>query len=349
MQAVADYWQRQMRKVIYLGSAALGAAVLILIFTQLAATNVADENVAAKSPAGTKNFSNTSSASGANKQTASSQTVVASRAAIPSGAPRLELPETGVPLASVYRQLKEAADAGEVHAACRLGFELNRCRTLKAYEVGLRALRSRLATETADGKDAPKSLVDLTARTAAGYQTRVQLCAGFADDESQRAWQYMARAAEAGHVPSMIAFVVGKTGLDMQDPSATAEGWLHYRERAPILLTQALERGVPELVEFAAASYGKKDVVNGIVLYDPIRALSLYSALQSVAAGKYRERVDTNIALLMENAALTNADVERASVAAAPLVSVITKNNPGLIETIGARSMDDTGRFCGKD
>lgn len=138
-----------------------------------------------------------------------SSSLNARRATIPaSGTPiHIRIPEN-TPVATVLKELRSAADAGDSRAACRVGIELARC---------LRIGSKSSAAERA-------------------------LCEGVTSDDANQAWKYLLQAAATGNVAAMSRYA-RDPGLTTTNPADSAEGWLTYKQNAPTFLNQAVQGG----------------------------------------------------------------------------------------------------------
>ena len=183
------------------------------------------------------------------------------------------------PLAPRLAQSRAAADAGDAGAACRLAFDLDRCRLVPEHEhlaVRLGAdldANSKAPLPDAERIDALRSNLDSVIAQLAADRA---FCAGVGTDSANSAWRYLLRAAQAGDVPSMTRFAV-LPPLDEQDTGTDPEGWRAYRENAVPFLETAAQRGdVDALSILAACVSGSCTLPGGVTLpRDPARAATL--------------------------------------------------------------------------
>ena len=151
-------------------------------------------------------------------------TTAANDARPPRTAASTPLPPIDTPVALVLQTLKPLADAGDVHAACRLGFEKMRCARVRAYR------------KVARGDPQSESMQRL-ARDE-------KLCENVSGAESRDAWRYVWQAAAGGNLAAIGKFVrdppLQPSDVDLPE---YAEGWRLYRENAPTLSARAIEGG----------------------------------------------------------------------------------------------------------
>jgi hypothetical protein len=182
-------------------------------------------------------------APGANASAAAQKIVRSDSNLAPDSVPLLPPPDT--PVRDVLAQLQSAASLGEPHAACRVGMELVKCRSID----GLQKLY-----DAADVSSPPDSRQAIDARqlqeSVADEIGRLRsLCDGVGRSQTSEGWRYLLSAASAGSVAAMSQFVRAP-GLDLSNPAADAEGWLAYRDNAPRYLARAIAAGDPMSVYF---------------------------------------------------------------------------------------------------
>jgi hypothetical protein len=237
------------------------------------------------------------------------------------------------------------ADGGEARAACRLGYELDRCRQLPLFASAAKNFEGQLAKAKAEGR------VDQVALRMAGntqrlYAAASKACAGFPPDETNKGWEYMLAAAQQGHGPAIMNFVAGKMGLDWFNPANTAEGWIAYKELAGPLLQQALDKGMPEAYEFAALSHARPDAAQRVVSFDPVRSVAIYTALRNLATDDYKVKLNSGINHFVEQANLSSADLAKADADAVSISAQLAKRSTGPID---GTTPEDVGSYCERD
>ena len=114
------------------------------------------------------------------------------------------LPPLDTPLKDSYASLKERADAGEPAASCRLSFELNRCHQLGNARSIAEKMVNKEASKTSSDSTVPTSLMEVSDL----IKRDEKVCDSIASATTKDAWRYLLKAAQAGHVPSMVRFAV---------------------------------------------------------------------------------------------------------------------------------------------
>lgn len=151
------------------------------------------------------------------------------------------LPNPSARLVDIYQALDERAKSGDLRAACRLASDMYRCRFLPQLSAVLDTEITRAAGAQA-GSDleasASSRIDDLRQRMASSEQ----ICAGMDARISMKAWEYLLRAANQGHVDSMLHFAI-QPPLDEAAFLNDQEGWAAYRDHAVPLLERAAASG----------------------------------------------------------------------------------------------------------
>jgi hypothetical protein len=149
-----------------------------------------------------------------------------------------------VPVRDLIDRLDARARSGDVVAACRLASELRRCREIRHWrEDDVRMAIDMLAYQDLSAQQTAEASAALAA--AQEYNRRVRAnCAGLTKEDLRRAPRYAFMAAQAGHVPSMLAF--GEAlGVGGEELVADPELYALYRESAWPMFRDALEAGHP--------------------------------------------------------------------------------------------------------
>ncbi|MBX9900989.1 MAG: hypothetical protein K2Y28_09425 [Burkholderiaceae bacterium] len=140
------------------------------------------------------------------------------------------LPPRNLKLVNVVGELKRLADEGNYYASCRLGFELGRCQFLDEGRKNLSKLKVQL--EKLPEGSAEWHEVKKVVENVAGTQNRNEaLCEGFKNEEHLEAWQYIFRAALAGHTQSQVVFAISPLWdpEDLNDNLDALRAFLTYR------------------------------------------------------------------------------------------------------------------------
>lgn len=252
------------------------------------------------------------------------------------------LPPVNTRLIDVYPRLKQMAEAGNTQAGCRLGYELDRCRQLKHMEAAVKNLSAQLTKVRSEGKTGT-SLANRLEQVQRLYADAARACSDFPEEDTYKGWEYILFAAERGHGPSIMNFVVSKMGLDWTSPVNTAQGWVAYKESAPRLLQLAMEMGIPKAYEFAAASHASPDPPHRVLPFDPLRAVTIYKALRMVASDSYKAKLDSDISYFATTANLSGADLAKAEAEAATISARIAQRANGSYDGNEAR---DFAKYC---
>ena len=184
-------------------------------------------------------------------------------------------------LEDVVGALRAAADRGDARAQCRLAFELHRCAQLPSLRkrveqhVGMAARASGGSADERDNAEDVRHLQAIIERDTA-------ICEGVSVANMPHAWQYVARAAKSGHVPSILRFVL-QPPLDEKEFGKDLAGWQAYRQSAGPLLVQAAERGDPTAVYHLFLAYSGFPMPGGTPILAPDDERALTYAIVSQA------------------------------------------------------------------
>jgi hypothetical protein len=255
------------------------------------------------------------------------------------------LPPLNTTLTLIYSDLQDLAQNGNKAAACRLAYELARCRRLPELE-------RRLANYT---RQAESSLVGSPVRDDALWGAGVikaeieggrMACPGFPAQETQNAWRYEFAAAQAGHEASIIRFATGAT-LDSYNFLADVEGWVAHRAYGPSLLQQAADIGNPQA--YLQLGFLTARPVWGVqqLPKDPISTVAYWTALTRVATPEYRNRLQAEIQGVIQRNNLSAADLAQASAKADRLTARLNQRGASGVDfSRGLLGPDDAGKHC---
>jgi hypothetical protein len=219
-------------------------------------------------------------------------------AGAPAGAPgAMPLPPRDAPLAGVLADLEQRARGGDARAACRLAADLSRCALLPRRRE-FRAMVDPLRDNGERGgrrADAVDWQIDATARLDVALEGDERLCEGITREQSRRSIEWLHRAAQAGHVPSMAAFGSGSW-------MSTEPGFIHQPELvaafardAGRMASAALDAGDRSLLLPLGLAYAGRGLLVGplaeVVEPDPAKARALLVlAIESPDAAPSRGR-----------------------------------------------------------
>ena len=215
---------------------------------------------------------------------AGSSSTTASRE--PRDAPaHVVLPPPGTPLAVVFDELAEAADAGHTPSACRLAWDLARCAHLPAMASLPQMLLDRAAEADGGSRDEAAGIARL-ARVEDLVGQDQAVCAGLSTERREEAPHRMYQAAKLGHAPSMARFALWPPfgeSLTFDD----ADLALAHRRHAMDFLRKSAARGEPTGLWglFITCHSGEIRTLHGTVEVgqDPVCALATASALRRFA------------------------------------------------------------------
>jgi hypothetical protein len=245
------------------------------------------------------------------------------------------LPPLNTPLAAVLQDLKVRAARGETNAACRLAFELDRCRTARRLQRSVANYRS-LAEQPGIGSELQKRYGATAEREQARLAETQRLCDGVPREEGADAWRYLLQAARAGHGPSMVRFANRRTLWD-EEPMRILDGLIAFRSEGPALLQQAAEMGYPEAYEQLALSHLSGSNLGLAVPVDRVKGLAYYLALMRTGTPEEVARIQRMI------------DYAMARVLAEPLAGPLLKRNgPGTVDFTAGPFSGDNGSHCEK-
>lgn len=198
------------------------------------------------------------------------------------------LPPAGAPIADVADTLQSRADAGDGHAACRLGIELLRCRHVGPYfEYAMQEVEKRVQELRTRGDTAGAEA--LVARKLRALEVH-EACRGLDPTLVARAHHYIRQAALAGEPEAMLRYASGESlGLVGNFNRLRSPDFEHWRREAPALLEQALAAGRPEAVPLLSEAYRPTDeattsIIGWLVVNDPVQAHA-YALLQQNLSG----------------------------------------------------------------
>lgn len=281
------------------------------------------------------------------------------------------LPPLDAPLATIVRELKPRAEAGDARALCRLAQEYRYCVELQArmqmIESGVARAQERVGQgEAREGNDR-RGDWRTPERMAAAFEHTSELyrhCEGVDVPKSSEIVRHMREAAVAGHPQAASQYLSGElfAGSDMLDnlPELAL-----YRDNAESMALAAVAQGdlrtAWKLAEAYASESGdrRRSLLAQAVDAQPVRALSLLYALRTAVADpaaadptvadpaqSVMPRLQQRIAALERR--LPSADVARAR--SEPTTIGVGKGMPradamrGLVGAVAARGREGWSR-----
>ena len=226
------------------------------------------------------------------------------------------MPALDRPLVQIYGELKSMAAEGNMAAACRIGYELMRCRNLPATRSTPDFLRQNLATlRQREGADADRQLREAEARVASAEAA----CRDFPEEEFARAWDYYLAAALAGNRHAVWRVLSFPPGLDASRPESTLEGWAEWRRYQVQLIEIGIRDGDPRVFDLASQLHDRPYLRVRALPLDPVRSLAYKMALLPGASAAYRPVIERELKGFEDHLDLTPQQVEQARVFAASL------------------------------
>jgi len=255
--------------------------------------------------------------------------------------PLQPLPKIRSRLVDIHDELRQRALNGDVRAACRLAFELQRCASLPSRRFMLDGTRQRAADEKDAGMRA--GYAKALAFWGGLVEQAESTCEGFPPQETSSAWKWELAAAQAGYPPSMARFVSGVNAGAFGREGARHDGWNAYRDHAAEFLQRAVDAGEPVAFELAMHAH-RRGQLHGVPLVpqDPVRAAAFSIALQRAASAEYAAYFDL-AETARELGAERYAEAQRLSQA---LSARLARVPPGSVDfTNGTQGRDD-GSHC---
>lgn len=203
--------------------------------------------------------------------------------------PVAALPPHDVPLAQVRAELERRARGGDRRAACRLAVDLMRCQELPAMRAMSTSMERSLARDEGQGDERGVGFrIDFLARTQNRLETLEPLCEGITESDAVQGFDWLLRAAELGHAPSMAEFA-RRPAVPFQSYLSELDRLRLYRERAPELAMRALAAGdtslLPDLATAHLSTSGRWgwSALGQLVEKDDATAYAYYTLMQRLA------------------------------------------------------------------
>lgn len=220
------------------------------------------------------------------------------------------LPPEDAPLAQVFDTLKQRADAGDAHAACRLAVKLLQCRNLPT----LQALAGGATEEGGHDNEADYSREGNLAAANFFAEAKLRLleaqerCKDISKEQNAFAARYLHQAARAGISDAIVRYADGQAFDPMamfgmlRDPAFDA-----WRREAPELAMQALRQGNPKAAFLLYGAYSSDhSLFAGLVRDDPVQARAFRLLLETLKGAPHRR--DDSLAPAQQEAAEALAD-----------------------------------------
>lgn len=257
------------------------------------------------------------------------------------------LPPLNAPVLSVLDDLRKQAAAGSTPAACRLAFELDRCRNQQRQQRVV-ANYANLAAQPGVGPELGRRYMQLAEREQQRVNETQRVCQGVPQDETGDAWRYLLQAARAGHGPSMARYATRRTLWD-EDPVRVLDGLIAFRAEGPAFLQSAADMGIPEAYEQLAFSLAS-GVTGGLEIpVDRVRGLAYYLALMRTATPEENARLQRAVDYAMQKENISREELARARTLSEGLaLPLLRRHPPGSVDFTGGTFAADNGSHCEK-
>lgn len=164
------------------------------------------------------------------------------------------------PLASIYDDLVNEANAGDPHAQCRLSAELERCAQLAHDRDDSNLIfKASLAKK---GSAAERAVLDELNAKHAALAPIEAICRDISPDQWKDRWRYGFAAAQSEDVNGILAFVIAPP-MDQRNFTDDLDGWQVYHDNAGRLLEIAAGKGSPTAAFYLAWAYAGYPVPGG--------------------------------------------------------------------------------------
>jgi len=191
------------------------------------------------------------------------------------------LPPADTPLLGILLELESRLAAGDGRAGCRLARELRRCHQLSFGDPTTQYLIDTAAQLPEDDPSA-QAMANSAVRIETNREIARTVCEGITPAHIDRRFDYLLRAAEAGHLLSMAEFADGQ-GFNQSEFVLHPERLIQYRDRAPGMLRAALAAGSPEAAVFLwMALQDDMSFLGTLIPDDPVEAHAMRLLLHRI-------------------------------------------------------------------
>lgn len=199
-----------------------------------------------------------------------------------TGAQRLPLPPTATPFDLAAPVLAAHAQAGNARAACRLAFELLRCRHSLRMDR-LRHLQTATAEAIASEGDIERAIQadEATLRIAESAMVCRKVDAGL----HEQANDFLVQAANARIPYAMYLYGTGEH--IQQDPGFAARPEFDaWRRTAPAMMIAARDAGIPDAASYLAHAYSNEWPLGAAMFADdPVQANAHWHLMSLLRSG----------------------------------------------------------------
>lgn len=255
------------------------------------------------------------------------------------------LPVLNTPVIQVLDDLKSQAHGGNFRAACRLGFELDRCMLYFNDKKVIDEMRISIEKLPPDSSKIPGFQRTIT-KIQKAIDTRSPVCEGLPVNEIGASSSYLLQAANAGQGSSTVRYLNGY-GLDWEaGPLANKEEWTKFAENFVPFLDRSINQGLPEALEVAANAHLRPTFGAQLLPLDPVKALTYLYALEQISTPGYRGVLQKRIAFLVKEHSLTSDQVAKTQANAVLISAKMIKSPPGGIDFSKGTFAGESGQHC---
>ena len=225
---------------------------------------------------------------------------------------RRPLPPQNRPLGEILPELETRVREGDAAAACRIGFELDRCNkiaTLRTIPDFWREVLAKQPADSARRQDLQWHIGNAEANLAGAEVACANLDPSV---DTTLAWDYTLAAALAGNREAIWNASVFPMGLDVKHPENTLEGWTQWRAAAPQIVALGLQGGDPRMFSIASRYYLLPAYGGRIFDQDAVRSLALTIATETAVSAGYLAVVQHNEQYIIDSNKLTPQQVQAA-------------------------------------
>jgi hypothetical protein len=136
------------------------------------------------------------------------------------------LPPVDAAVIEILDELKARSARGDARAACRMAYELGRCRMLSEARRSMDEGLDRAAAAAPASAEEGHRRAEL-ANTLSFVDAASAACSGLPASESNDAWRHLLAVADAGNVDAMLQFSL-RPPLSEQQFAGDLDGWTAY-------------------------------------------------------------------------------------------------------------------------
>ncbi|AVP98558.1 hypothetical protein C7S18_15795 [Ahniella affigens] len=239
-----------------------------------------------------------------------------------------QLPDNDTPLSISFPDLKRRAEQGDVKANCRLGIDLAKCTFAQEATKASESVVRDASSSRASASQVEQRVTEAAELAERGNQF-AKLCEGFEIPRDVTPWKYQLRAAQAGHVPSMVRFAI-QPPLSESMFGSELDGWKAYQENAGNLLRIAAARGDRTAYYYLHWIYAGYPTSGGVELLPPNDSLALAYALASLQSVDAQSRPGLQRSIDRLRARMSAQQIAEAQAHVPALASVPSRSNQGI-------------------